>query len=82
MLDTSDAMLTLAMLAAFALILGGLWLLRAAGGSRVKAGLMIGAGLVTIFNVWINTLPPPPLQPPPPSQPPPPQQPPPQQPVP
>lgn len=57
MLDTSDAMLTLAMLAAFALILGGLWLIRAPGGNRLKAGLMIAAGLVTIFNVWINTLP-------------------------
>lgn len=57
MLDTSDAMLTLAMLAAFALILGGLWTFRAAGGNRLKAGLMIAAGLVTIFNVWINTLP-------------------------
>ncbi len=57
MLDTSDAMLTLAMLAAFALILGGLWLFRAPGGNRVKAGLMIGAGLVTIFNVWISRLP-------------------------
>jgi hypothetical protein len=57
MLDTSDAMLTLAMLAAFALILGGLWLFRAPGGNRLKAGLMVGAGLVTIFNVWINTLP-------------------------
>lgn len=57
MLDTSDAMLTLAMLAAFALMLGGLWLIRAPGGNRLKAGLMIAAGLVTIFNVWINTLP-------------------------
>ncbi len=54
---TGDAFLAIAMLAAFALILGGLWLLRAPGGNRVKAGLMIGAGLVTIFNVWVNTLP-------------------------
>jgi hypothetical protein len=60
MLDTSNAMLTLAMLAAFALILAGLWLFRAPGGNRVKAGLMVAAGLVTIFNVWINTLPLPP----------------------
>lgn len=57
MLDTSNAMLTLTMLAAFALVLGGLWLVRAPGGSRLKAGLMIAAGLVTVFNVWINTLP-------------------------
>ncbi len=60
MLDTSNAMLTLAMLAAFALILGGLWLIRAPGGNRLKAGLMIMAGLVTVFNVWVNTLPLPP----------------------
>lgn len=57
MLETSNAMITLAMLAAFALVLGGLWLLRAPGGNRLKAGLMIAAGLVTVFNVWINTLP-------------------------
>jgi hypothetical protein len=57
MLETSDAMLSLAMLAAFALIVAGLWLVRAPGGNRLKAGLMIAAGLVTIFNVWINTLP-------------------------
>lgn len=64
MLDTSNAMLTLAMLAAFALILGGLWVFRAPGGNRVKAGLMVGAGLVTIFNVWVNTLPTPAARPP------------------
>jgi hypothetical protein len=57
MIETSDALLALAMLAAFALILAGLWLLRAPGGNRLKAGLMVAAGLVTIFNVWINTLP-------------------------
>jgi flagellar biogenesis protein FliO len=60
MLDTSDAMLSLAMIAAFALILAGIWLIRAPGGNRLKAGLMIAAGLVTIFNVWVNTLPLPP----------------------
>jgi hypothetical protein len=61
MLDTSDAMLSLAMIAAFALIIAGIWLIRAPGGNRLKAGLMIAAGLVTIFNVWINTLPLPPV---------------------
>jgi len=60
MLETSDVMLSFAMLAAFVLIAGGLWLLRAPGGNRLKAGLMVAAGVVTIFNVWINTLPLPP----------------------
>ncbi|WP_439534761.1 hypothetical protein [Polymorphobacter sp.] len=60
MLDTSSPMLSLAMVAAFILIGGGFWLIRAPGGNRLKAGLMIAAGVVTLFNVWVNTLPLPP----------------------
>lgn len=43
--------------AAFALIATGIWLLRQPGGNPLKAGLMIVAGLVILFNAWINTLP-------------------------
>ncbi|MFZ4109396.1 MAG: hypothetical protein ACOYKQ_02865 [Polymorphobacter sp.] len=43
--------------AAFALMAMGIWLLRQSGGNKVKAGLMVLAGLVILFNAWINTLP-------------------------
>ena len=43
--------------AAFALMAMGIWLLRQSGGNKVKAGLMVVAGLVIMFNAWINTLP-------------------------
>ncbi|MEY3269446.1 MAG: hypothetical protein RL480_2206 [Pseudomonadota bacterium] len=43
--------------AAFALMAMGIWLLRQSGGNKVKAGLMVVAGLVILFNAWINTLP-------------------------
>jgi type IV secretory pathway VirB2 component (pilin) len=47
----------LAAAAAFALIATGIWLLRQPGGNRLKATLMIVAGIVILFNAWINTLP-------------------------
>jgi hypothetical protein len=47
----------LALAAALALVLGGLWLLRQPGGNRTKALLMMVAGLVVAFNAWINSLP-------------------------
>ncbi len=47
----------LSAVAALALIVTGIWLLRQPGGNRFKAGLMIVAGLVILFNAWINTLP-------------------------
>ena len=50
-------LLGLAAGAAFALIVAGIWLLRQPGGNRVKAALMIVAGLVILFNGWINSLP-------------------------
>jgi hypothetical protein len=43
--------------AAFALIAMGVWLLRQSGGNRIKAALMVVAGLVILFNGWINSLP-------------------------
>ena len=43
--------------AAFALMAMGIWLLRQSGGNKIKAGLMVLAGLVILFNAWINTLP-------------------------
>jgi hypothetical protein len=50
----------LAAAAAFALIATGIWLLRQPGGNRVKATLMVLAGIVILFNAWLNTLPLPP----------------------
>ena len=58
----NQTLTTIAMLAAFALIGGGVWALTRPGISRLKAALMVAAGLVVLFNVWINTLPPPPGQ--------------------
>ena len=55
-----QAAITAAMFAAFALIGTGIWMLVKRVGTRLKAGLMIGAGAVTIFNVWVNSLPAPP----------------------
>lgn len=53
----TDVLVTLAMFAAFALIGTGAWMLIKRVGTRLKAGLMIAAGAVTIFNVWIASLP-------------------------
>jgi hypothetical protein len=47
----------LALAAALALVLGGLWLLRQPGGNRTKAVLMMLAGLVVAFNAWVVSLP-------------------------
>jgi hypothetical protein len=46
-----NLLLSIAALAAFALIAGGLWLF-VRRGQRRQGGLMIAAGLVTLFNVW------------------------------
>lgn len=53
----TDVLIALAMLAAFALMGTGVWMLAKGLGTRLKAGLMIAAGLVTIFNVWVNAVP-------------------------
>lgn len=47
----------LTLVAALALIAGGLWLLSQPGGNRTKAVLMMVAGAVVAFNAWINSLP-------------------------
>lgn len=47
----------LSAVAAAALGLGGIWLLRQPGGNRIKAVLMIVAGLVILFNGWMASLP-------------------------
>ena len=50
----SDVLIAVAMLGALALIGTGGWLLVQGRGSRLRAGLMVAAGCVTIFNVWVN----------------------------
>lgn len=55
--DAPSILFGLSAAAAFALMAMGIWLLRQAGGNKVKAGLMVVAGLVILFNAWINTLP-------------------------
>jgi hypothetical protein len=47
----------LALVAALALVVGGVWLLRQPGGNRTKAVLMMVAGLVVAFNAWVVSLP-------------------------
>lgn len=47
----------LALVAALALGLGGLWLAQQPGGNRTKAILMVVAGFVVAFNAWVNSLP-------------------------
>jgi hypothetical protein len=47
----------LALAAALALVLGGIWLLQQSGGNRTKAILMMVAGVVVAFNAWVVSLP-------------------------
>jgi hypothetical protein len=47
----------LALVAALALVLGGIWLLQQPGGNRTKAILMMVAGAVVAFNAWVVSLP-------------------------
>jgi hypothetical protein len=49
----------LALVAAMALLIGGLWLSRQPGGNRTKALLMIIAAFVVAFNAFIAAFPPP-----------------------
>ncbi len=50
-------LLSLAVLAALALIGAGARALWTGRGDRVKAGLMIAAGVVVLVNVWLYALP-------------------------
>ena len=43
--------------AAFSLMAMGIWLIRQPGGNKVKAGLMMTAAVVILFNAWVNTIP-------------------------
>lgn len=49
----------LALVAAMALLIGGLWLSRQPGGNRTKALLMIIGAFVVAFNAFIAAFPPP-----------------------
>ena len=53
-----DILLTLAVACIFALIGFGIWGLRQPG-PKLKPSLMIVAGLVMLFNLWLYLLPPP-----------------------
>jgi hypothetical protein len=52
----TNTLLAFGVIAAFALIGAGVWGLRQAG-PKLKPWLMIAAGLVTLFNIWVFTLP-------------------------
>ncbi len=45
-------LMALAVLGAFALMIGGIALFRRGSAHRLKAGLMIGAGLITLLNIY------------------------------
>ena len=47
----------LGLIAALALVVGGVWLWQQPGGNRTKAVLMMVAGLVVAFNAWVSSLP-------------------------
>ena len=49
----------LAMVAGLALLLAGGWALTQKGVNRLRATLMVVAGLVIIGNAWLLSLPPP-----------------------
>ena len=53
------ALLSLGVLAGLLLGGFGLWALVTGYGDRLKAGLMVGAGVVVLINVWLYSLPPP-----------------------
>lgn len=52
-------LLSLGVLAGLLLTGFGLWALATGYGDRLKAGLMAGAGVVVLINVWLYSLPPP-----------------------
>jgi hypothetical protein len=56
-MGTISPLTGLTLVAAMALIAGGIWLLSQPGGNRTKAILMMVAGVVVAFNAWINSLP-------------------------
>ena len=53
------ALLSLGVLAGLLLGGFGIWALVTGYADRLKAGLMVGAGVVVLINVWLYSLPPP-----------------------
>lgn len=53
----TEALLSVAVLAAFALIGRGVWLLWRRRGKPLNARLMIGAAVVLLINVWLGSMP-------------------------
>lgn len=50
-------LLSMGVLAGLALIGVGSWALARRRGDRLKAGLMVGAGIVVLINVWLYSMP-------------------------
>ena len=50
-------LLSLGVLAGLMLAGFGAWALITSYGDRLKAGLMVGAGVVVLINVWLYSLP-------------------------
>lgn len=53
-----EVLLSLGVLAGLLLAGLGAWALATGYGDRLKAGLMVGAGVVVLVNVWLYSLPP------------------------
>ncbi len=53
------ALLSLGVLAGLLLWGFGIWAFVTGYGDQLKAGLMVGAGVVVLINVWLYSLPPP-----------------------
>jgi hypothetical protein len=56
-MGTITPLVGLTLVAALALMAGGLWLLSQPGSNRTKAILMMVAGVVVVFNAWLGSLP-------------------------
>nr|WP_295660139.1 hypothetical protein [Polymorphobacter sp.] len=54
-----ETLLSLGALAGLLLAGFGIWALVTGYGDRLKAGLMVGTGVVVLINVWLYSLPPP-----------------------
>lgn len=52
-----ETLLSLGALAGLLLVGFGVWALATSYGDRLKAGLMVGAGVVVLINVWLYATP-------------------------
>jgi hypothetical protein len=52
-----ETLLSLGALAGLLLVGFGVWALATGYGDRLKAGLMVGAGVVVLINVWLYATP-------------------------